>query len=204
MTPRRSKQDGLVEERMRELIDRDWIAPQIYRQLQQEFGGSLIPHERTIRRRIGATSPSSGPSDLYRPMKDEDAALVLPVLAAVIIETEGRRTNLTVDEAERIAGIRRAANDLALFEVFRLARLYLLHERLEKGTQDIDAYLAFAPWRDDEHQKTYLKAIAKGWVSEPPQWFMFLGEVERSECEKAPTLQRIKKQEEVWDDTPAY
>jgi hypothetical protein len=91
-----------------------------------------------------------------------DAALVLPVLARVTTESGGRRTSVTRDEARYISRIRQAAPELDLWRVWRLARRCSSARAANRSTPEVDAFLAYAPWRGDP--RPYVDAVTAGWI----------------------------------------
>jgi hypothetical protein len=139
------------------------------------FSEDRIPTLRTLQywaREI----PSRKTSDRWSFADDNtgEPAMVLETLAAVIDYTSGAVTSFEVAEAEFIARLGRAFPDLPPLDRWQIAILYVV--RLERGkpTDDIDAYLAFAPWRPWSHEEegidrheVYDRAQHLGWV--PPQ-----------------------------------
>lgn len=98
----------------------------------------------------------------------DEPELVLPVLAALISETRGRRKELTNAEAEWIAKICGAAPGIDPWYAYILARLYMLRKQAGLTSLDIDAYLAYAPWRGEQEAQAYGQALEEGWVSNVP------------------------------------
>ena len=96
----------------------------------------------------------------------DDAALILPALADIIQETEGRRAYLTRAQAELIGRIRRVAPELNGWAVYRLARLYLFREGRGEPPSDIEGFLAFAPWRSQKQRDAYQRALENEWIPE--------------------------------------
>jgi hypothetical protein len=81
----------------------------------------------------------------------EDVSLVLDVLAHVLQETHGARSYLTNREAELVAKIRLARPTLPLNTVWYLVTTYIIREEEKMGTEDMDAFLAFAPaWEEPD------------------------------------------------------
>jgi len=143
---------------------------EIEKRLKQKFGEAVAPSLRTIQRLVAKLTPTdpSSPWSLAD-AEGDDAELILPVLASVIEKTEGERQHLTRAEADWIERIRRAAPDLPpTVELFWLARDYILRTEREESTADIDAFLAFAPWRLGEPRQRYLNALGKEWTTPSP------------------------------------
>lgn len=129
-----------------------------------------IPDERTIRRRIAESKllDTSGPWTLAR-ASGGVAALVLPVLGAVLDHTQGRVAGLTKEQAKWVVKVRRAAPGLDPWYVWRVAAAYQVAD--QKGTdadrESLDALLAFAPWRSLEAAERF-----REWASRAhPDWF---------------------------------
>ncbi len=94
---------------------------------------------------------------------------MLAVLRSVILETRGRVKHLTSAEAERITKVHAVAPDLDPWQQYRLARAYILRSvQHDQPTDDLDALLAFAPWRSTEARKCYDDARAAGYVRSLP------------------------------------
>lgn len=154
-----------VQAEIENLALKGFGASQINVKLHEHFGAkepSKLPHLKTIQRVISDTVPrdSTAPWRLADAVA-EDAALVLPVLAAVIEESEGRVANLTIGQARWIAKLRHVAPDLALWTVYVLANTYMRCEEWNMPTADLDAYLALTPWRDDACRQRYAAVLPK-------------------------------------------
>ncbi len=121
-----------------------------------------VPSLRTIQEVMRQHSPPdpSGPWSVADAL-DDDAALVLPVLAAIAERTSGRRSSFTRREAELIAKIRRAAPDLDLIAAFAYAREYMLCKERGVSTDDLDIGLAFSPWKDASAVKRFVQAVGE-------------------------------------------
>lgn len=124
------------------------------------------PSVRTIYRIIEDVRPPD-PSGTWKPLQSPvSAGLVLPILAAVVEVTSGRRAHLTNDEAGRVEALRDAAPDLPPWETYVLARAYIGCDFQKKDSGPLDMVLAFAPWRSTEHSERYFAALNRGWVQE--------------------------------------
>jgi len=130
-------------------------------EIHRELGDRPDLSERTIRTAVSKLRGHdlSAPSHLEKG-GDVDAALVLPVLGAVIEQSEGRIRTLTRAQAEWITSIRRAAPDLTdPLHVYELALV-----ALGGKAEHVEQQLAFRPWLSDEHRARWETAKAKGWV----------------------------------------
>ncbi len=154
------------------------------------------PSRRTIERIVKSLtaedrSPPWGLGDLAA---SEDAALVLPVVRAYLNITSMRAPArsprdfyITRAEARWIIRVRRAAPDLHVFDVYRMARAYLAREVRRLPTFDLDALLAFEPWNEhpislpvpdgapeltSSHREQYSKGIREGWIPAAPAFLM--------------------------------
>jgi hypothetical protein len=139
---------------------------------------AICPALRTVQDIVAEVVPpdASGEWHLGDATAD-DAAMVLPVLAAVIERTKGRTTRLTNGEAEWIARVTLAASDIPPWEAYHMARLYLSRTGSREPTDALDRALAFAPWRDGG--KAYLAAFMAGWL-DVLHWMEFAPEVEEA------------------------
>ncbi|HEY7030231.1 MAG TPA: hypothetical protein VH482_02840 [Thermomicrobiales bacterium] len=167
---RARKIDGDVQAAIEELALQGWGGTQIRTELsrREQFGGRL-PTVRTVQSIVREIAPRDGSGE-WSPLKadPESAALALDALAAVVESSEGRIRSLTVAEAERISALRTMRPDLPPWDAWFLARTYLAREPHGDPVDDLDAYLAFAPWRDDESFERYLSATDAGWVTSSP------------------------------------
>ena len=158
---------GEVKEAIEELAMRGWKAPDIHEALVERFTAGRAPKLRTVQRWVAQKSDPSG-AWRFADADAEDAALLLPVLAALISETRGRRKELSNAEAERVAKICGAAPGVDPWYAYVLARLYMLREQANMASPDIDAYLAYAPWRGKQEADAYGQALEEGWVTMVP------------------------------------
>lgn len=180
MAKRRRYIDGDVQAAIEDLaLNSTWTPSQIERELlkEEQFKnedretGTRLPSLRTIQTIVKEVRQLdlSGRWELPDADADGGAALVLDVLAAVIEETKGRRQYLTKMEAAWVIRIRRAAPDLPpSFDTYRLARLYMTREHWQMPSPDLDALLAFAPWRSEERRQAYVRALQEEWIPEIP------------------------------------
>ena len=159
---------GPVLAKIEEYIDKGWGPTQIYTYLRDNINPPYkAPSLRTIQ---DIVREKSGPDPSGRwALNDADpdeATLILPALADVIQETEGRRAYLTRAQAELIGRIRRVAPELNGWAVYRLARLYLFREGRGEPPSDIEGFLAFAPWRSQKQRDAYQRALENEWIPE--------------------------------------
>ena len=98
-----------------------------------------IVRERTVEDRSGPWSRRDTPSEGVR--------LILDVLRTAIISGGGKVRQFTKAEAEWVLKIRMAApNWDGMNKVWILTRLYMIREQTQADTDDLDAFLASAPW----------------------------------------------------------
>ncbi len=147
----------------------------IHHQLEEEaesgnanFKGDDIPSVRTVQS-IVSEYRLPGPSDPWSlaDAQGDEAELVMPILQEVIEHTEGRVCQLTSAEAKWIAAIRRLEREpypkgLGPWDIYLLAREYVLLKERGEPTTGVDAYLAFKPWRSLEAAFRYREALDKG------------------------------------------
>ena len=137
------------------------------------FTENDIPSLRTVQS-IVSEYTARHPSDPWSlaDAQGDEAELVMPILQEVIEHTEGRVCQLTSAEAEWIAAIRRLEREpypkgLSPWDIYLLAREYVLLKERGEPTTGVDAYLAFTPWRSIEATFRYREALAKGRI--PPR-----------------------------------
>ena len=178
MGQRRRRQrriDAAVLDEIRALSSRPLSGGAVLRALKAKFPPDVVPSLRTVQDVLIEMRPSdpSGPWSLPDARDSEEARLVPPVIATVVEQTGGERAHVTIAEAELVARIRSAAENLDLWAAFRLARLYLerAHKDPPEQVDDLDAFLAYAPWRSEAAAVKYFNAVDEGWVG-PPQVFL--------------------------------
>jgi hypothetical protein len=151
-----------------------WNAAAIHRKLSNDPRFTKrLPVARTIQNLVRAVTPRD-PSDPWSLVDSnaEDAELVLPVLAAVAENTEGRREVMTQLEAEWTVRLRRSVPDLPPLWVARLIWEYMLREERKQSTAELDQMLGFAPWRSAKASSRYWDFVSKA----HPDWIPAVGE----------------------------
>lgn len=122
----------------------------ICRYLAQKF--TDVPHERTVRNIVRELAPPD-PSEPWQPSPDDDpegAALVLETLSAVAL-SRGKWPQVTKEHALWIAWLRKGWPDMEPMLAFSLAEDYRARHANQRTTEDLDALLAYTPWRSEEH-----------------------------------------------------
>ncbi|MBE3590444.1 MAG: hypothetical protein IMW98_06435 [Firmicutes bacterium] len=150
-------------------------AAQIHERLVQAFPDTA-PTDRTVRAIVRELLPPD-PSGPWQPGPDDDpeeAALVLEAWAETMARAKGRASwKLPSRERARwIAWIRSGWPDLDPVVAVVLATDYWARRASKQSTADLDAFLAFAPWRSEEAYSRLQEAIQQGRVPEPPQWYL--------------------------------
>jgi hypothetical protein len=137
-------------------------AAEIARKLEAKYRDQL-PTERTIRAIANESNADSG--DAWEATNSTvDARLVLPALAAIVDESAGARTRLSIQEAELIAAIAEAAPLVNPLDAYRAARDYI--EAQERGDEravaGLDLWLAMRPWTDEASSRRFTDALTLG------------------------------------------
>jgi len=153
------------------------------------FTENDVPSLRTVQSIVSEYTPRQ-PQDPWSlaDARGDEAELVMPVLQEVIEDTEGRVCQVTTVEAEWIAAIRRLEREpypkgLSFWDIYLVAREYVLLKERGEPTAGVDAYLAFAPWRSIEAALRYEEALKKGRI--PPR--LIPGDERPSEPQKEDT-----------------
>ena len=117
-----------LDDTLQYLADRAFNGRMAFEHIQAlaEFRGHC-PSQRTIRKHLGRMRPRDE-SYAWNLVDSNDAAarLILPVLASVIENTEGRRRWLSIEEARLVRKIRNAAPSIDPFDAYRVAHQYQL------------------------------------------------------------------------------
>ncbi len=122
-----------------------------------------VPSRRTIvnlRRRYLEQDDDGEPWSVLGSEPGE-AALLLPIIRT-LMRTPFRRRPLSRQLASAILAIRDAAPDLAPWSAYNLAVFALTGS----SGPDVDAYLAFAPWRGERELARYVELYQGGAVGE--------------------------------------
>ncbi len=129
--------------------------------VDQRFA-ARAPSERTVQNVVRELSPPdpSEPWSLADAADGEEAAMVLPVLAAVIRESAGKVSMVTRSEAGWIVKLSRVAGDLPAWALYRLAGKYQRCQVSGRPTRALDILVAFAPWRGSGAWERYGSALA--------------------------------------------
>jgi hypothetical protein len=146
-----------IEARIRERAVMGWSAPAIWRELEDAHVVGR-PALRTVQRVVRELQldTDSAPWSLLDADFDE-AELVPPVLAAIILVTSADVSTITRAEAAAVARVRRAAPTLDLYASFLVARLYLVAQEHanDRLKLELDLYLGLQPWRSQELLDAY-------------------------------------------------
>ena len=178
MSPQR-RFDGEIQDQIGVLFLKGWSAAQIERQLQLDFPEHRVPSSRTIQRVVKSLQEddsSDEPADSEWSManaRGDEAQIVLPVLRAVVQESQGRRLSISIREAEWIVKVLRAAPGLPPWPAYVLATKYM--QREARGAQNLmlDLSLAFQVW-------TGMEAVRDFWdsIGDNPAMASFVGQTD--------------------------
>ena len=128
-----------------------------------------VPHQRTVERAVRdlRRAPLSTPwtvADAQQIDRPEDLESVAEAVRSVITESEGRRFQVSVAEAEWIASLARMVPELHPWTRSILAGELAQRAIEEASTDDIDVLLTFVPWRSQAHRERYFGALDQGWL----------------------------------------
>ena len=172
MTTQRIKRriDGDIEAEIRRLAVREWAATQIHRELERrsDFKGR-VPSLRTVQRIADDYAKDTTWWSLADADPD-DAALILPVLAELMEQSQGHVSRLYKGLADWIVRIRRAAPDMPVTWSLEVTLTCWEYARRDESLAGVVEMLAFAPWRGKRQRNHYIKRMVK-WHSE---WFSVL------------------------------
>ena len=111
-----------------------------------------LPDERKARRWVRSWlegEPDESGDDEPWSMADatpDDAAIIIPLLPTLLEKTGGRRDGVTKGEAKWIIKLRRCAEGLDDWKLYRFARAYRDRERHDHGMTDLNVFLSFKTW----------------------------------------------------------
>ena len=144
MTKQRRRSDPDVVIAIEALLIDGWPPRRVLAQLEadERYRGRL-PTQRTIESMQADLRPvRNGPGWTMATADPNDAALVLPVLAAVTRNSEGRLGHFTVATAAWIARIRRVVPSLDPITAYRWAVRYQTASAAGRDTRELDRQLA--------------------------------------------------------------
>lgn len=97
-----------------------------------------------------------------------ESTVVLEALRELINMSNGRISNISNRVARWLVSIHSVAPDLGPWTGYRMARMYRNREDQGLKAADLDQFLAFGPWRSDDAEASYEKAVAEGWIDRAP------------------------------------
>lgn len=148
----------------------------ICRYLAQKF--TDVPHERTVRNIVRELEPPD-PSGPWAPGPDNDPqedALILATLAERPRRWPNRWAGkdwftITNEHARWLVWLRTGWPDMDPIVALSLAAEYRTRREAGRETADLNAYLAFTPWRSLDAYQQWVAAIKEGTVQEPPAYY---------------------------------
>lgn len=125
-------------------------APDVARAMERDgrFPGDLVPSDNTILKIINKLKDESPPWHLSKSL-EADAALVLPVVAALIEDTDASIRSVSEEEARWITAVKRAEPRIPELWAFYMARHYIVAASQGLSTDGHDRFLALHLWEDD-------------------------------------------------------
>ena len=163
------RMDGETKDRAQDLaLTTDWNAAQIFEDLKRRFGErDKFPNKRSIERLVKEFRyEDESPPWTVEDSDPEDAKLILEWLASF----NGFGKGLKKVEAFWHLKIQRIAPDLSWVRAGILANLYRIRTAKEASTEELDAYLGFAPWRGAEALERYKEMVGAGWMNPMAMW----------------------------------
>ena len=163
------RMDGDILSKATELaLTTDWNAAQIFKDLRRQFGErDKFPNQRTIERFVKEFRATDKSQPWTVEDSDpQDAKLILEWLASF----NGFGKGLKKVEAFWHLKIQRIAPDLSWVRAGVLANLYRIRTAKEASTEELDAYLGFAPWRGAEALERYKQMVGAGRVKPMVMW----------------------------------
>ena len=137
--------------------------PQIYEAVTDVYG-KLAISLKTVQNIIRQL-PDLGEPWRFAQFDADDAALLLPVVAAVDYKSRGAR-QVSFGEAEWVCRVLKAVPDMPPYAAFQVAGFYF--RRAEIGryeNPDLDALLAYAPWRNEAAWAQYNEGLETLWLA---------------------------------------
>lgn len=130
--------------------------------------GALAPELRTVQEIAREHRPRS-PGEAWR-LSDAAPGEIRPVLetlSAMVQETEGRVSTISIGHAEHVVRLAEASPSLPPWLRWVLAVAYDRLAEHGESTELLDLLVAFEPWRDDQAWLAYRNAVRAGTVRKP-------------------------------------
>lgn len=163
MSPNR-RIDREIQDEIQSLVIKGWSAAQIERRLALEFKGH-VPSPRTIQRvvkslqeEVDAAAGADRQDWSLLSSSDGEGKLILPVLKAVIVETEGRKDTISKRVAGLVVKVRRVAPDVDPWDVYDFAVRYIKNVDAGYSPYLFDLALSFEIWQGPEAMRSFLNA----------------------------------------------
>ena len=156
--------DEILESMIVDLLIRSDLTPAaIHRKVSENWEVSTRTVERMAKE---YRAPDESPPWTVEDSDPEDAKLILEWLASF----NGFGKGLKKVEAFWHLKIQRIAPDLSFVRAGILANLYRIRTAKEASTEELDAYLGFAPWRGAEALERYKQMVGAGRVKPMVMW----------------------------------
>jgi hypothetical protein len=137
-------------------------AAEMWRRHELEFGGIQASVRKISDIVKKVRESSSGEPWSWADADGPDAVLMLSMFTEMIDDSAGSYPRISRDLAHWMIRIRRAAEpSLPAGNVAYFATLYLRRQRSGEPTDDLDAFLAFAPWRSAQATRVYQLACKR-------------------------------------------
>lgn len=131
------------------------------------FTENDIPSLRTIQEIVRSSRDvPSGPWSLAEARNEAEARLAIAVLGELVKLTRSPQSTLTKGVVHWMVKVHSAAPDMPLLTLYSVARDYRRRQANNEPTDDLDLFLALAPWRQDDPSRFQLfkEAMSKGWL----------------------------------------
>jgi hypothetical protein len=152
----------------------EFSAAKLHRELTAELENVPIPVVRTLHDMIKEAREEIGMS-IFQPWSvgvfgdGHDDELMLMMMTEMIDDSAGRYPRISKGLAKWMIRLKRAAaRDVSAGLISYLATLYLRRERVQEPTGDLDAFLAYAPWRSARATTVYLWACDRNEIQRLP------------------------------------
>ena len=183
MATRTNRVDSTLDAIVQLALTTNWTPAQVHREIEgrEDFKGRVLNYGTVERIVKEFRQPVTSEAWSFRDSDGDDANLILEVRRELIRVWDHPSQRISKKEAHWVVKIRKAAPDLNPATVWLVAVMYSLRERDDAATEDLDDYLAFAPWRDKQHFDEYNEWIQRGWISPPPLSDRLVGDFRQNE-----------------------
>lgn len=135
------------------------------------YGDKKLPSRSTVERIVRDVQDRSvGKQWTFSDSTPEDAEIILNSRFFYYLFNRVWIDRITMDQAKWVIKVVKTVPNLPLELAWPIGFSYYLDEKLGRGLEGQDGFLAFRPWMSELNHNLYLEAVAKGHVEPFSPW----------------------------------